>query len=160
MRFAIPFEGVSTGSTPGTYKTIALVVVPDTAGYRSRIVEVDVHGADATLADEKIDLRVTRIADISAGGAGTGTSVTPVKLDLSSRASVITAKVNCTVEPTTYESTNIWNGAIHMKSGIERVFGYTEIMPVLNRDEALGLLGSPLTANARKLSGQIIIEEF
>jgi hypothetical protein len=159
-KFILPFAGVATGVVADTYKTIVAAIAADTLGYRFWINYLAVFADDATPLEHNLALKLCRIADVSAGSAGTGTALTPVKPDDLGLASIITAKTNCTVEPTTYESTDLLVGGRHAKAGFVWQWDDIEGAPVANRDQLIGLLAAPKSTTAVTVRGEMGIVQF
>jgi hypothetical protein len=158
MRFTVPFEEVATGAVANTYKTIAAIRAADTAGYRFRLRRLQLGNSEDTPQDLAVGIALKRVDDVSAGGAGTSTAVTPLQVDSLSRAAVCTAGKNYTVEPTTYGNP-LWEMELNCRNSLDIVWTEEEA-PVVNRDQLLGLLICPRTAVARTFSGCLEFEEF
>ncbi len=159
MRFSAPFDNVASGAVADTYKTLAALVAADTAGYRCRLRSLTVGPADDAPADLNVSLKINRVDDVSAGGAGTATAVTPAPKDSLSRAAVITAGKAHSAEPTTYNTVPLWECEINLRNSLIKEWGADDA-PVINRDQLLGLLVAPRTAAAATLSGVLEFEEF
>ena len=160
MRFMIPFAGVATGSVADTFKTIVAAIAGDTLGYRFWVNYLGVFTDDSTPLEHNLALRLCRIADVSGGSAGTGTAVTPVKPDDLGAASIITAKKDFTVEPSTYESTDLLVGGRHAKTGFVWQWDEMAGAPVGNRDQLIGVLAAPKSTTALTLRGLMGITQF
>jgi hypothetical protein len=159
MRFIVPFSDVATGAVADTFgKTLAAVRAADTAGYRCRIRRLAVGCSDNAPPDLAIALVLKRVDDVSAGGAGTSTAVTPTQRDSLSRAAVCTAGKGHTVEPTVYGEP-LFQTEMNLRNTIIQEWD-AEGAPVANRDQLIGLLAAPRTAVAHNLSGELEFEEF
>lgn len=159
MRFSVPFSNVATGAVADTFTTIAGLLAADTAGYRCRLRSIQVGPGDDAPADLNVALRINRVNDVSGGGAGTATAVTPQPKDSECRAAVIAGKHTYTVEPTTYETVPIWDCDMNRRNTIIKEWAADDA-PVINRDQLLGLQAAPRTAAAATLSGTLEFEEF
>jgi len=158
MIYTVPFEEVVTSAVINTYKTIAAIVAGDTAGYRARLRELTLGCSDDSPADRALSVLLKRIDDLSGGGAGTTTAVTPVPRDSLGRAAVITAAKNYTDEPTVYGN-QLWELELNLRISLFHEWPQ-DLAPIVNRDQLLGLLCAPRTANAATLSGSLVFEEF
>jgi len=158
MRFTVNADNVSTGAVADTFTTELAMRAADTAGYRFRLRSLSVGPADDVPGDLNLAVQVKRVDDVSAGGAGTSTAVTPVPKDSLSRASVITAGKAHTVEPTTYGDP-LWQVDINRRNSFIKEWA-AEDAPVANRDQLLGVLLAPRTAAAAVVSIAAEFEEF
>ena len=158
MRFCVPFSAVDSGAVADTPKTIAAVQAGDTAGYRCRLRALAIGLSEDTPVDESIEVSVKRVDDVSAGGAGTKTAVTPTPMDSLSRAAVCSAGKNYTAEPTTYGEA-LFEVELNGRNSLVKEWS-PEDAPVCNRDQLVGLLVAPRTANAREVTGSLEFEEF
>jgi len=157
-QFVVPFDDLSTGAVADTFKTMAAVQAADTAGYRCRIRKITVGPAADTPVDRNVAIILQRVDDVSAGGSGTKTAATPTQKDSLSAAAVCAGGVNYTAEPTVY-GTDLF--AIEMNLRNSLVMEWTpEDAPIVNRDQLIGLLVAPRSANAESVSGCIEFEEF
>jgi len=159
LHYVIPFSDVATGAVADTFKTLAAAQAGDTAGYRFRLRRLAVGPADGAPLDKTVSLQLKRIDDVSAGGAGTKTSVTPEPKDSLQRAAVCTGGENYTAEPTTYNSERLWEIGLNARASVIKEWD-PEDAPVANRDQLIGLLAAPQSADAITLSGSLEIEEF
>jgi hypothetical protein len=136
-----------------TDTTIAAVFTADTAGHRCRILEIALGFSDDAPADLNMGVAIKRTSNV---GAGTKTSFTPMPFDSLSLASIISAGVDYTVEPTTY-------GNAIMAIELHRQNSLLWVPPaelICGRNELIGLITTPRTAAAGVMSGHIIFEEF
>jgi hypothetical protein len=164
MRYSLPFDDVPTGTVDNTYKTAAALIVADTVGHRCRITAVRFNGADDAPPDLNVGVQIKRIADNSAGAAGTKTVVSAAnmpKKDPGSIDSLVSGGVNYTVEPTTYEGQAIYQGGFNARGGRDIRFDEQDgESPVAIADQTLGLLVCPRGTTAIRLSGVISFETF
>lgn len=158
MRFSVSFDDLSTGAVADTYKTLCAIIAGDTAGYRCRLRSISIGPADNTPQDLNVSIVIKRVDDVSAGSAGTGSAATPVPKDSLSRAAVITAKTNCSAEPSSYGS-ELYAIDLNRRNSLVKEW-LPEDAPVINRDQLIGLLAAPRTAAAAVLSGVMEFEEF
>jgi len=156
--FAVPFNNLDTGAVADTFVTLAAVQAGDTAGYRCRIRRIAAGPSADSPADLNVALKLTRVDDVSAGGAGTKTAATPTQLDSLSAAAVCSGGIDYTAEPTAY-GTVLWAIEMNLRNSIDIDFP-PEDAPICNRDQLIGLLAAPRSANAAELSGVIWFEEF
>ena len=160
MKYILPFSGVATGVVADTYKTIVAAIAADTAGYRFWVNFLALFADDATPLEHLLAVKLARVADVSAGSSGTGTALVPVQPDTESVASIITAKTACSVEPTTYETTNLLVGGRHAKTGFVWQWDERDGAPVANRDQLIGLLAAPKSTTAITVRGVMGIVQF
>lgn len=162
MRYTLTFSDVATGATADTFKTLAALIVADTAGYRCRIRSIAIGPADDTPQDKSVAIKLARIADVSAGGAGTKTAVAAGNLgkkDPGAADSIISGGRNYTAEPTAYETEPIWQCDVNCRGGLIKEWS-AEDAPIATADMLLGLLAAPRDASAKQLSGTIEFEQF
>ena len=159
MKFSVTFDNYSSSASADTLQTAAAIIAGDTAGYRCRIRSITVGPADDSPADLNLSIQLKRIEDYSAGGAGTaGSNPTPVPKDSLSRASVCTAGIEYSGEPTAYGDA-FWETEISRRNTVIKEWS-VEDAPICNRDQVIGLLIAPRTAAAAVISGTIEFEEF
>lgn len=164
LLYTVPFDDVATGAVADTYKTMATIIVPDTtAGHRVRLRKLWLGPADNAPADLNLAIEIARIADFSVGTAGTaGTTITSTnmpKIDPGSVDAIFSAKIDYTAEPTAYEANPVWQGAMNIRAAMSEAFGEDEA-PVAIRDQVLGILAAPRTAQAIRISGHALVEVF
>lgn len=160
--YIIPFEGVATGATPGTEKTLALLHVPNTAGARGRIRELVIGPHDAAGQDLSFMFTLRRIASVTAGGAGTGTTVAAASLgkrDPGSPDPPFSGGYNYSAEPTTYETAAQFVAGMNARGGIIKEWG-PEDAPRAEADMIIGLLADPATTTAMVVSGYLAVESY
>ena len=162
MKFSLPFNDIPSGASADTFKTMATLIVADTAGHRIRVTSISVGPSDDAPADRNVAIHLKRIADRSAGTAGTaGTSIAAAsipKKETASRDTIVTAGLNYSVEPTTYETYPVFEMEINDRGGFIKEFG--DDGPVFERDQMCSLLAAPRAAAASRISGCIEFEEF
>lgn len=160
--YKMTFDNVATGAVADTFTTLAAIVAADTAGYRARLLSLTIGPADDAPVDKNVAVKLCRVDDVSAGGAGTATTVSGAnmaKADSESAASVISGGHTYTVEPTTYGTYPLWVGAFNARGGLVKHWD-REDAPVIQRDQLLGLLAAPRDAAAITLSGTMEFEVF
>jgi len=156
--FTVPFRNVAGDAVLDADTTIASVITADTLGHRCRIREISLGFSDDAPADLNMGVSLQRTDNTTAGVAAS--SPTPEPLDLFSLASVISAGVDYTTEPTTY-GTPLWAIELHRQNSLLKEWGPDDpAAPVCNRNETIGLVTTPRTAAAAVMSGHIIFEEF
>jgi len=160
--YSLTFNDVDSGAVADTFKTMAALIVPDTAGNRFRLLGFNLGCAENSPVDEIMAVKLHRIADVSAGTAGTaGSTVSAAnmaKFDPGSVASIISGKLNYSAEPTAYETEPLWFGEFNLRGVLQ--WQFLDKPPIFTQDSHLGLLASPRTATARKLTGTLIYEVF
>lgn len=160
--YKFDFDDVASGAVADTYTTLAALIAADTAGYRARVLSITIGPSDNAPVDKNVAVKLSRIADVSAGGVGTRTAVAGSavsKADTESVDSTISAGHTYTAEPTTYEGRAVWQGAFNARGGIIKHWD-KEDAPVIQRDQLIGLLVAPRDAAALTLSGTIEYETF
>lgn len=143
-RYFLNSGDVATGATADTFTTLLALIVPDTAGYRCRLRRLKVTPASANPVDDNCRIQVKRIADVSAGTAGTKTAVAGsaiAKQDTDAADSVVSGGVSYTVEPTTYETRPIFEAGFNMRGGLDHRWTAEEA-PMFLRDQLCGILGA------------------
>ena len=161
-RYTLEFDDIATGAVANTYKTLASLLVADTAGHRCRLRALTVGPADDSPPDVNIGLQLNRVSDISAGSAGTSTAVSGAnmaKRDPGSLDSIVTGGIDHSAEPTTYDTEPVWAGAINARGAIVKEWGEAEA-PIATQDMLLGLLVAPRTAAAVRCSGSLEFESY
>lgn len=166
MQFSLPFNDIASGASINTFKTLVALLAADTAGLRIRLRSLSIGVSEDTPLDLAVGLQLTRVADISAGGAGTSDTTVATsaiaKKDAESADSPVSGKVDFVtsgVEPTTYESEPLWAIDFNRRGGVIKEWD-AENAPVIHRDQLLGLLVAPRTAAAVRLSGVLEFETF
>ena len=158
MRYSVNFDDVASGSVADTFATIAALIAADTTGHRCRLLSISLGPSDDAPLDLSLAIQLRRVNDVSAGGNGTGTAFTPVPQDSAAVAAVITAKTDCSVEPTTYTEP-LWQIDMNTRNSIIKQWTPEEA-PIINQDQLLGLLVAPRSANAITVSGTLEFEQF
>ena len=162
MKFSLPFNDIATGAVADTFKTMAAIIVANTAGHRVRVTSLCCGPSDDAPGDRNIAIQLKRIASIAAGTAGTaGTTLTSAqvpKKETASRDTIVTAKLDYSVAPTTYETYPVFEMEFNDRGGFIKEFG--DDGPVFEKDQLCGILASPRTAAAVRISGNIEFEEF
>ena len=136
------------------------VQAADTAGYRFRVRSIQIGCSEDTPVDESLLVALKRVDDVSAGGAGTpAASPTPTQLDSLSRASVMAGGTDYVGGEPTTSGTALFEIDLNGRNSLVKEWS-PEDAPVANRDQLIGLLVAPRTANAREVTGSIEFEEF
>ena len=157
MRYAVTATNVASGAVADTFKTLAAVIAADTAGHRARLVSLAAGTADDTPQDKNVCVRLIRTDNTAAGTPGS--SPTPAKLDTDSRASVLTAGINYSAEPTSLESTPVFAVDFNLRGGLLKEWAPDDA-PVLNKNQTLCVQAAPRTPNAATLTITLVYEEF
>lgn len=163
-KFTLTFDDVPTesGATKDLYTTIAALIVPDVAGNRCRVTAINIGCDDDVPEDRFVSVKLARIADVSAGAAGTKTAVTGAnmaKTDPNSVASIITGGLEYTAEPTAYETRPLFEQPFNLRSGFIKEWPENQAK-IADRDMLIAILVAPRTANIARVSGSIEFEVF
>ncbi|MEK6798959.1 MAG: hypothetical protein AABZ12_08355 [Planctomycetota bacterium] len=161
MRYTLPFDDVSTGAVADTYKTIAALIVANTAGHRCRVRKISVGFSDNAPADRNVGLRLQRIASLATAGTpgSTLSGANMPKKDTGSIDSLVTGARNYSVEPTTFETEPLWEMDINDRSGLVMEWGEEEA-PRAIQNQYLCVRAAPRAAAASALSGTIEFELY
>jgi len=159
MQYLLPAADIATAAVADTFKTIAALRIPDTTGLRGKLMRLLVSFADDAAADQMVAVQVKRIADVSAGSAGTATSVTLAKRDPGSAASRLQAYRNFTVEPTTYETEPLYCVELNSRAGVHDLWLPDDAL-VATQDMMLGILMAPRAAEARQVTVLAHVMEY
>lgn len=157
--YSVPFTDLATGTVANTFFTAASVVVAATLGHRARLRSLSVGPSDDAPADQNLALKISRIADLSAGTAGTTTAQTPNPALSSSPAAQAGGNVNYTAEPTAYESVPLWAIDINTRGSVIMQWSADDA-PIAAQDQVLALLAAPRSTTAIRFSGCLVFEEF
>lgn len=161
--WTIPFNNVSTGNNADTADTMVSAIVPDTAGSRIRVRAISIGAATDSPTDVPFGVKLQRIADVSAGAAGTaGSSITAANIpkhDSLQADAPCSAGIAYTAEPTTYETHALWQTEMNARDSLIKEWLPDEA-PVASRDQLMGLLVTPRTAVALIVSGSMTVESF
>jgi len=162
--YTMTFDNVSTNNAADAYKTIAALIVADTAGHRMRLRALHVGPADDTPQDKNYTVQVKRIGDVSEGGAGTAPEDVAAadmgKKDPDSVASIISGKRGLfTAEPTVYDAEPLFMKGVNGRGSFIKEWSAEEA-PVATRDQLLGVLATPRSAAALQVSGAMDFEVF
>lgn len=161
MIFTIPFGDFAAGSgSANTFITCALAITADTTGHRCRLLEFGVGPAAAAPVDLNISVRISRILNYSGGGTGTaGSNPTPMAKDPAALATVVTAGIKYTAEPTAYESNPLWQLDVNLRTAfLEKDLPEEGFIIIPN--QAIGLLVAPRSANVPDISGFLKLEQW
>lgn len=164
MIYRLPFDDIVTGAVADTFKTLAAILVADTAGHRVRLRNLIVGFAQDTPPDVPVALKIGRIADASAGTAGTaGNTVSTAnmpKVDPGSIACLMTGPRAYSVEPTAYETEPLWSDDLNAHNGIIMPWPDPDERPRATQDMLIALLAAPRTAVAVAVSGTLEFEMY
>lgn len=157
MKYTIPFETANAGVN-GAYKTVGAIIVPDTSLVRAQLTGFALGSADSTPFDETAHVRIGRILDLSAGGAGTGfTSISAVnvpKNDPDGPVCTCSGKVKYGTEPTAYEA-NPWRQFGLNDRGVLWSIDEGEESLIATQDMLIGLQVAGLDTTVLKWSGYL-----
>jgi len=164
-RYVCSISNVVIGSTPDTFVTMLAIISADTAGHRARLRRLAVAGSMDAPVNGNIAVKLNRVSDVSAGGAGTSTAISAAnmaKKDSASLATVITGGHTFTVEPTVYDTKPLFEGEFNAIGGkIDEAWSSVDA-PTIDRDMLLGVLVSPRvsTVNAAPVTITLEYEQF
>lgn len=162
MHYSLIFNDLPTGVVADVFTTLASLIVADTTGHRLRVRSLSIGPADDTPPDVNVAVQLARIADVSAGTAGTKTAVTTgnmAKKDPSNVDSIVSGGRAYSVEPTTYETEPLYQEDINAHGGFIKEWGVDDA-PVAGQDMLIAVIAAPRTAAAVRLSGTIEFETF
>jgi len=162
MMYSMVFDDLATGTTADVFKTAASLIVADTVGHRCRLRSLNIGPSDDVPADQNITVKVSRIADVSAGTAGTKTAVTTAnmaKKDPGSVDSLVSGGVNYTAEPTTYENESLFTQDMNARGGFLKEWS-AKTAPIFTQDSLCGILVAPRATTAVRFSGSLEFEVF
>jgi hypothetical protein len=131
-RFSIHLDNVATNGVIDVYRTMLGMFASDVAGNRFKLRAIAIGGSEDAPVDLAIGIQVARIDDVSAGGAGTSTAITPLPLDSLSKASCITAGHTYTVEPTAYAAVKLFQMDMNLRNSFIKEWS-PEDAPNFNR---------------------------
>ena len=154
--FSATAYDVATGAVVDTFTTLMSLKAANTTGHRARLRKLTVGGAGQIAQDIQAALRLLRSDNT---GDGTATSVTPTKKDADSLAANITAAKAHSAEPTTMDTTYVWEGSINSRGTLVMEWDAADA-PVIQKNTALNLQGSPGTTTAVTLNITMEWEEF
>ena len=155
-KYSVALNNWASGAVADTFATAIGLKAADTTGHRGRLRSLFVGPADDAPVDLNVCVKINR-ADNSIDG--TSTAETPAKRDSLSIASVMTGGVNYTVEPTVYETNELWAADFNRRGGILKEWS-PEDAPSWGPDQTLGILAAPRTASAATLTITIEWEEY
>lgn len=162
MFYSIPFKG-TTGSSAGTFKTMAAFNVPNTAGLRMRVRSVSIGPADTAPNDRNLSVAIRRVASVSSGSAGTpGTAISAAnipKKDTSGPDCIAGGGTIYTVEPATFETNPLWQDDFNDRGGIIKEWDQNGA-PRAIHNQLIAVCVAPRTANAAEVSGTIEVEVY
>lgn len=161
--YSLPFQDVVTSAVADTFETVAALIVADTVGHRCRVRGFHIGPSDDTALDFNLAVRLSRILDVSAGGAGTSTPVTTAlmpKHDPGSVDSLVSGGHTFTGEPTVYEANDLYVGGFNMRGGLINERFDEDEKYVATRDMLIGLRCAPRASTALRVSGVILFEVF
>jgi len=156
MRYVVTCEDKATGAVADTYKTFVGVKAANTTGYRLRLRSLFVGPTVDSPVDRNVGVKVARTNNAA---DGTGTAQTPEPKSNQLRASVMTAKVDYSAEPTTYDTPPLWAAGMNLRGAILKEWA-PEDAPCVGPNETLGVLIAPRSANAERLTVAVEYEEY
>lgn len=163
VRYALTFNAIDTGNVAGTFKTMAALIIANTAGLgRVRLRSLQLACAEDTgdMGDKLIAVQVKRIDGVTTSGTS-GSTVSAAnmpKMDPDcDRDAPASGALNYSAEPTTYETEPLWQFEFHMRTGFIKYWD-AEDAPHIHIDSILGVLCAPRDAVAVKVSGTLEFE--
>jgi len=160
MKYSLPFENISTSAVADTDKTIAALIVANTAGHRARIRKLTVGFADDAPADRNVNITLHRTNNATAGTAGSPiTAANMPKKDTGTIDSLMTGGLNYSVEPTTFDANPVWAEELNDRNGLI-VEWDEEQAPKVIQNQTFCLRAAPRAAFASILTGTIEFELY
>jgi len=161
----IPFDDIASGGSANVYKTIAAVKVDNTTGARIRIRTLNVASSDDNPLDEAIRVQLIRIADVSAGSAGTfATTITAVNLPRTNPNDpdpFALARLNYSAEPTVFDTHPHDQWSFNDRGFlVDRWEQHDDDWPVALTDQLIALRIALSVASTAKVTGKIGFEMF
>jgi len=162
--YSATFEDFGTGTSDNTYVTACNIIVPDTTdGHRIRLRKIWLGPASNSPADLNIGVRVMRVADISAGAAGTaGATVAAADMGKADPGAIdpfFTAGIEYSAEPSTYETEALFQDGLNAHATLTEYWGPDEA-PIATRDMSLALLICPRGTTDTNWSGGMEVEWY
>jgi hypothetical protein len=156
--YGIKVDGITTGSTANTYKTLLALKMANTAGHVARLRKVIIAGGGGAAQDVQVDVKIDR-TDISTDGTSTSVNVNTIQShDPLQRTSAVDAiGKNFSAEPTAFAGTPI--GAALNSRGTLALEWPSGCGPLWGKAQALAILGAPGVATATTLSIAVEWEE-
>lgn len=156
MQYLHTFDDIASGDgTTPTWKTVAGIIVPDTANLRVRLDYLDVWPRDAP-SNINCLVRLVRSLDVSVDGAGTaGTTVAAAnisKADPDAQDSIASVKENYSSEPGFASTEPLWLGVFNDGGGIIKRW-FDSGRPMATRDMALYIQFTRVGAGTMDVSG-------
>lgn len=157
--YAIKVEGIATGASANTFKTLLGLKLANTAGHVARLRRLVVGGGGGAAQDLQVSIRLRR-TDNNADGTSTAVNVNTIgKHESEQIASVVSAiGKNYTVEPTNYETEMLGGGALNTRGGLVLEWAPGE-GPRFGKNQTLGIEGAPGSATAANLEIALEWEE-
>jgi len=157
--FHCKVEGLVTGASANTFKTILGLKFADTLGHRARLRKLVIGGGGGAPKDKQVSLRL-RKTDITTDGTSTAVNVNTIgKSDPTSVASNIAAiGKNYSAEPTTMGTDTLGGGAMNDRGGLVLEWPGDDA-PVWGKKECLCLEAAPGEAVAVNLEAYVCWEE-
>lgn len=152
-------EGLTTGTTVGTFKTLVGLKLADTAGHRARLRRLILAGGGSAAQDIQVSARIAKTDNTT---DGTSTSVNTNTIgqsddnDIASNVSAIGK--NYSVEPTTIGTGLLGGGSFNTRGGLVLEWNHDEA-PIWGKNETLLIQGSPGETTAANLEAYVEWEE-
>lgn len=158
--FGTTVDGIQTGATAGTYRTLLGLKFANTTGHRGRLRKLIVGGGGAAAQDIPLSVEVMR-TDNTTDGSSTSVNVNTIgKKDPNSLGSNVSAMgKNYSGEPTTFENGKPSGGPIYSRGTIVLEWD-EEQAPKWGPDQTLCILGTPGTDTALNLKVAVEWDEY
>jgi len=159
--YTVPFDDVRLSTSADAYKTLVALILAASSGYRIRLRELGIGPADDSPQDESIVVDIARIASVSGGSAGTAATTIAVgsvaKRDLDMEESPASAKIDYSVEPTTYETYSLFTVGLNQRGTIVVPFDAFSA-PMIREDQHLALRAACRDTVGPYVSGYLAFE--
>jgi hypothetical protein len=165
--YYVPIHNIAgkTGSgQQDAYKTLAAIVVPDTADIEVAIMEVDIGPAGDAGLDENFTLSIWRIDNPGTAGTSTNIAASALK-DLGPHTDLPApdwdAEIDYSVEPGTFGTYPLCPIGMNDRGGFFKRFFSVKEAPQARQDQVLyvRIQGHASAPGANAWSGQIIVED-
>lgn len=151
MRYSVKVDGISTGSSANTYKTILGIKMAATTGHNCRLTRVTIGGAGGAAQDVQVSFKFDRTNNAT---DGTSTAVATTVI-LAHESDSVASNVNAigknySAEPTTFLGDAGAGGALNSRGAIALEWPEGK-GPKWGNGQTLCLLAAPGAATATTL---------
>lgn len=143
--YYLPFTHINDGNAADTFQTMAAGIVAAAETALVQLLGFNIAACTGAYSDEAFEVKVNRINDVSAGGAGTKTAITAANMPRQWSGMgdpSFTGGVLYTVEPTAYETNAIYHDVSNDRGRISH-FWPEGTGPIMSDDQLIGLLMAP-----------------